>query len=218
VLQPSLALSGRVHFDGSSAAPQSLESVRVSLRPILTGAQIAVGQPNGVPDAQGAFTISGATPGRYQVFASVPSSPAGSRWLLRSAMINGIDASERPFELKPGEAAPELTVTFTDRTTEISGLLQDTSGRPAPDHFILLFPTDKALWPAGLQTRQARPASDGRFTLARLRPGEYYLVALTDLASEDLQDPSYLDQIARSGIKLTVAEGERKVQDLRIAK
>ena len=44
-----------------------------------------------------------------------------------------------------------------------------------------------------------------------------YLVAVADLTQFDWMDPAILEQLAAASFKLTIADGEKKVQDLRIA-
>ena len=72
----------------------------------------------------------------------------------------------------------------------------------------------------GLITRriqQARPASDGKYKVVGLPPGEYYVCAVTDLDPEDLYNSSFLDQLrAATQFKVTLGDGEKKVQDLRL--
>ena len=80
---------------------------------------------------------------------------------------------------------------------------------------IVLFPADRALWVSGSRRIvSAKPASDGRYKVAGLPAGEYYLCALTELDPNDLYDPAYLDQIVAGAFKLTLTEGEKKTQDL----
>ena len=47
-------------------------------------------------------------------------------------------------------------------------------------------------------------------------PGEYFLAALTDPDPVQLKDPSFLEQLAASAIRVTLAEGEKKVQDVKL--
>jgi hypothetical protein len=62
-----------------------------------------------------------------------------------------------------------------------------------------------------------RLASDGRFSVTGLPPGEYYLGVLTDADPSQLSDLPFLEQLATTAIRITLAEGERKVQDVKMA-
>ena len=110
-----------------------------------------------------------------------------------------------------------LVVMLTDRPTEIAGRLTAANGLPAPEHFIVAFPADPALWTN--QSRRilsVRPATDGEFVIRALPAGDYLLAALTDLNGFDLQDGRFLQALAAAAVPVTIAEHERKRQDLRI--
>jgi hypothetical protein len=142
----------------------------------------------------------------------------GSTWTLKSAMFNGRDVSDLPFDLRPSEEAAGMVVTFTDRPTEISGSVVDRAGRPAPGFPIVVFSTDRAYWTVGSRRiQQVRPSSDGKYKLAGLPAGEYYVCAVTDLDQGQLYDPAALDALAAGSFKITLADGEKKVQDLKLA-
>jgi hypothetical protein len=50
-----------------------------------------------------------------------------------------------------------------------------------------------------------------------LAPGEYYLAAVGDLDQTVLYTPAFLEPLVSSAMKITLAESEKKVQDVRIA-
>jgi hypothetical protein len=83
---------------------------------------------------------------------------------------------------------------------------------------ILVFSTDRATWyPQSRRMRPpTQPGSDGMFRFTGLPPGEYYLAAVTDLEQGDWGDPGFMDQVAAASIKISLGEGEKKVQDIRI--
>lgn len=77
----------------------------------------------------------------------------------------------------------------------------------------------KPFWRLGARrVASTRPGDDGRYVVPGLPPGEYYIAAVTDHAPEDLADPVWLAALVPASVKLTLAEGERKTQDLRIAR
>jgi uncharacterized protein (DUF2141 family) len=112
----------------------------------------------------------------------------------------------------------DLVVTFTDRPADLSGRIQDAKGRPTPEYFVIVFASDKTFWtPQSRWIQAKRPASDGRFTFANLPPGTYNLAAVTDVEQGEWFDPSFLAQLASASIKLVIAEGEKKTQDIQVA-
>ena len=56
--------------------------------------------------------------------------------------------------------------------------------------------------------------TSGTFTFANLPSGAYRIAAVLDIGPEDLRDPSLLEELAAASLAVTVADGEKKVQDL----
>ena len=70
----------------------------------------------------------------------------------------------------------------------------------------------------GVTVAPVRASTAGKVRLANLLAGAYYLAALADFEQADVYKPEFLEQVAAMAIKVTIAEGEKKVQDLRIGK
>lgn len=217
-LQPMLSFSGRVTFPGAPPAPGTLTQIRVTLSPLSVGstrepAAIAVSdtvQPDGT------FDLSGLIPGPYRMSISAPVRTAPVPLWLRAATLAGRDLLDAPIDMKALGNVTDVVATLSDRHTELSGVLRTADGQADPDDVVVVFPVDRALWqPASRRIRAVRTASDGRYVLADLPPGEYLLATLPDGASDELQMPDVLEQMAPTGFKFTLGEGERKTQDLR---
>ena len=169
--------------------------------------------PSVKPD--GTFEIRGIAPGRFTLSADLPADAKG--WSLRSARAGDRDLLDDFIEMVPGMEIRNVTLTFTDTPTELSGTLQSASGQPTTDYYVLLMPEDRALWRArSRRIVSARPSTTGRFLFTNVPAGSYLLAALTDLDALDLLDMSFLEQIAPAGVKVSIGEAEKKVQDLRI--
>jgi len=90
---------------------------------------------------------------------------------------------------------------------------------PTREYWVMVFSTDRSHWtPQSRRTRVIRPNQEGRFRFAQWPPGEYYMVAVTDGDQMDLTDRAAMEQIAAVALKITLAEGEKKVQDLKLAR
>jgi hypothetical protein len=109
-------------------------------------------------------------------------------------------------------------VTFTDRSSSLSGTLQDATGRIAPGYYVVVFSTDKSFWRAGARRlpEPARVATDGTFRFTNLPAGTYHLVALTEASQSDLYDEAFLEALKPSAQLITLAEGEQKTRALTI--
>jgi hypothetical protein len=181
-------------------------------------------------DKDGNFTITGVTPGRFRLTASVagvpgspepgvqmPSGPIAPRWMVKSSIVNGRDTIDAPVEIRGGEHLTGAVVTLTDQVTELSGTILDAANKPVPDLTVIVFSTDRTFWTsASRRVRAPIRSIDGKFRLTALPPGEYYLAVVTDVHPSDWGDPAYMEQLAAAAIKITIAEGEKKVQDVRI--
>jgi hypothetical protein len=206
-------VSGRVAFRGQ-AAPPSPSVLRISLLPLRVIEGTASATPSVPPQADGSFRIPDVAPGRYRVRVLGTGS-----WSLRSAVLNDRDTLDVPLEVRAGEDVGNLIITLIDRPTEVTGTLFDQLGRPAPEFSVVVFSTDRAHWSAAPRrvSGVVRLGSDGRFSVTGLPPGEYYLGVLTDADPSQLTDLAFLEQLATTAIRITLAEGERKVQDVKIA-
>ena len=138
-------------------------------------------------------------------------------WTVKSAIVNGRDVSDVPFEIRPNQSVSDVVVTLTDRAAELSrpgarcfgpsgsGIPTSSSSRP-----------DAAFRTPGARRFPApvRSATDGTFRFAGLPPGAYYVAALAELNQSSLSDDGFLARVAASATVVTLADGEKKAQDL----
>ena len=220
-LQEGMTITGRVQFEASELQPPAdLSRFRVSLMPAQGAGEVSLGAPVAAVDASGTFAISGVAPGRYRINATVPTgTPNANRWTLKSSIAAGRDTLDVPIEIRPQQHVQDVVVTFTDRPSEISGVLQDAQGNPTSGYQIIIFPADARMWtPQSRRIQPVRPAQDGKYTTRSLPAGDYVIVALSDVETGEWFDPTFLQRIAPAGIRVTVADGEKKVQDLRVGR
>ena len=70
---------------------------------------------------------------------------------------------------------------------------------------------------ASRRIRTTRPATDGRFTFASLPPGDYKIAPVVDVEPGAWFDPAFLQQLDATALRVSIAEGEQKVQNVRIS-
>lgn len=117
------------------------------------------------------------------------------------------------------EDAYRGVLTFSDRVSELTGLLTTGTNAPADLYSILVFTTDRHLWqPHTRRVRLARPSSDGSFVIDGLPDGDYFVSAVKDVGPQDLADPAFLARVALDSVKVALSLGERVVQNLTAAK
>jgi hypothetical protein len=213
-IQPAPAVSGRLVVDATAAkVPTSFAGARVSLQPVPDSDRRSNGLTSPITTvaaANGAFELPAVIPGAYRLTASLPSG-----WWLRSAISGGVDILDRVLTVE-ANGLSDLALTMSDRHSSVGGTLT-TSGGPATDYFLVAFTADKTLWRApSRRVRSTRPATSGAFEVADLPPGQYYLAALKDLEAADLEDPAFLETLIPAAALVTVTEGQKTIQDLRI--
>ena len=82
---------------------------------------------------------------------------------------------------------------------------------------IVVFTVERSLWlPNARRIKLAQPATDGSFSISGLPAGNYAIVAAEDVEAADLADHAFLSLLLESAYKLTLSEGERKLQDLKV--
>jgi hypothetical protein len=162
------------------------------------------------------FTFRGVPPGQYII------SPAlGDRtgtWRPQSIMVNGRDALDFPFEISGDEGIQNVTITFSDQKTELSGMVLDRNGAPSVDCTVVVFASDERFWtPASRRIDKIRPDTRGRYAVYGLPAGEY----LVALAAPDLfgrPPASLLKELRPRATRVTLGVGERRNHDVRASR
>jgi hypothetical protein len=218
-MQPAITIAGRLAFEGARPAPD-VSGVRL---PVMMAGQ-AIGNMNiGLPQIQlesgGRFAVAGIVPGAYRIgsLQGLPvqgiRAPLGG-WWLKSVVVNGRDILDAPLDIRQG--TDEAVATFTDQASELSGTVKDGQGKPASsDTFVVVFSTDRSTW--FFNSRRiagVRLDAEGRYSIRNLPPGEYRVIATTDLAQGEWFDPAALERLLPSAAAITVTGVEKKVWDI----
>jgi hypothetical protein len=209
-MQPGLTVSGAVRFDGTSP-PLNLAASRVNTVSIGTTGQVTVGTTAAQVAPDGRFTIASLSPGHYRLNVTTPKSET---WVYRSTSIAGQDTRDAPIDIRA--SLSDVVVTFTDRPSNVSGRVLAPAGAPPPDCYVILYSVERTTWyPESRRILSSRPASDGAYTIRNVIPGEYFIAAVEDVESSEWFDPEFLLRILPTATRITIGEGEKKVQDLK---
>jgi hypothetical protein len=207
VLRPGLRVSGRVEFAGARQ-PSSAELQRVAIR--MQSAEGRTSSPiavDGRVAADGTFRTFGYPAGRY--IANVLSSSIPAGWSIRSIVAGGRDISVEAIELSDADVGG-VTITFTDKTTELSGSVIGQKG-PDPAAEVVVFPADSMAWKdVGVVARRGRVervSNTGSFVISGLPPGDYFVAAVPGTLPGDRQDPALLASLMRDALRVTLADG-----------
>lgn len=221
-MQPGLRLTGRLVFDGTSKPLADLSAVQVILDDDAPRPSGPAGAGRGMApravsttNAQGNFDVDDVVPGVYRVRTSLVSDPNG--WWLRSAMVNGQDALDVPLRVDANTPLTNAVLRFSDRHTALSGRIEAPAGAAPGAYFLVVFPEDRAMWlPRARRIQSARAGTDGSYVFRDLPPGAYRLAALTDVTPDDLMDVTFLQALLPASIRVELADGEQKIQTLRV--
>lgn len=233
-LRPGMTVRGKIVYEATTKTPPTdLTKTSLSLSPMTTSAAtdpaavaaafLGGGASAAKVAADGTFTIGGVAPGRYRLNTPLGLIPVPGAnlmtggWTLKSVMVGGKDIADAALEIKPGVDVSSVVATFTDKPSELSGTVFDGLGRVTPNFPIVVFSTDQAYWtPSSRHVQTARPSSDGQFKVTGLPAGEYYVCAVTAVDRSEVYDPAFLEQLVGVSFKITIADGQKLKQDLRL--
>ena len=211
VLQPGLTVSGRMAVDAGTEPAFNRMTVGLAPVGLQKGDQSMIG-PAAV-ETDGRFTIKGATPGRYRLVV-MGGMPSG--FSLASAVFNGQDTLDIPIEINGTQNTGFGTVTLTTKTTEVSGVVKAASGEAAPGVTMIAYPAEERFWvPESRRIMATRPATDGKYQFKNLPPGEYRLVAVSDIEPGRWFDPTFLRQLA-GFTTFSLSAGGKHAQDFQV--
>jgi hypothetical protein len=140
-------------------------------------------------------------------------------WYLKAVYFDGEDVTDSGVEFTPGRTYDGLQVVFTQKTTELSGLVTDSRGRPVVDATVVVFPANRERWVfQSRYLRTARPDTEGRYNIKTLPPGEDYLIIVVqNLENGQGGDPEFLTRAREEAKSFTVNEGEKKAIDVKLS-
>jgi hypothetical protein len=216
-LGPPLAVSGRIVVQRTGAAPPPpFSQLRVNALPV--SAKSSATPTSATPAADGTFVLEGMIPGTYQIAMSLGGvSGAATPFATVSVSMGSRDITDVGTEIASGMPADPVTITMTDEMPQLSGHITLADGKPATDYYVVAVAQDQRYWIwSARRIKSARPDADGRYVFANLPAGTYRVAATTDLENSDLQDRSFLEQILAASAEVIVAQGEKKIFDLKI--
>ena len=148
--------------------------------------------------------------------------PVGQRsgWFLKAVMYDGEDVTDRGMEFAPGRAYEGLEIVFSQKTTDLSGLVSDDRGQPVLDATVVIFPANREQWTYSSRfMRTARPDTNGRYNFRSLPPSDDYLIiAVQNLESGQGADPEFLTRAREEARAISLNEGETKAFDVKLSR
>ena len=214
-MEPSAIVSGQVIFERASATPPDHLSQHIALEAFPVGGVAQLSYHARVDDG-GAFMIRGLARGEYFIRPGPP--PVG--WYIKAVMSAGHDLLSSPLDLTSIGEVGDLEVIYTDRPTEVGGVVYDARRAPVASATIVAFPAESSYRGTAGQhpdrVRAFRATASGAFHLVALPAGDYFIAAIDESTADRWQDPGRLDVIRRSAARVTLHGGDHTALDLQL--
>ena len=210
-LQPTGSLTCRLVLEGVAAPPSS---GLLQLTPADSGARLGLHNA-AVRQGEALVRFRGLLPGEYALRKT-----GLQGFTLKAITTADGDYTRKPLVIRPGEDVTAV-VTLTGEGIALSGVVHDRKGSPVPLASVIVFPTDQQLWtnygfaPTWILASAGR--SNGTYEIAGIRAGEYYVVAVASGSANAWADPRFLRRAASSAVRISLAWGDTRVLNLRLA-
>jgi hypothetical protein len=214
-LRSGARVTGRLEFVGTADPPAAdrLRQGSIQIDP-ADGRETSLNQgvtlARGAVDASGQFKTYEEPPGRYLIRGG--SFPG---WTFAGAFVADKPVGDAGLEIG-GEDVTGVVLRFTDQPSDLSGTVRDRNG-PDGAAAILVFPASSSAWintgRSPLRLRLIRAGTSGAYRATGLPAGDYLLIAVKNERA-DWQEAKYLASIASLATRITLGNGDHKVQDL----
>ena len=132
-------------------------------------------------------------------------------WWTRTVRVGRVDATDG-HDFGVARTVADVEIVVSTRPSGARGRVVTAGGAPAGDAIVVGFDQDARRWdqPVLANTFMVRPIEDGTWSIDRLRPGPYRLVAVSaaDARGDSLDDPEYLKTLDARARTVMLAEGE----------
>ena len=208
VASPGAFLEGRIVRSDGRPLPFDLSDLDISLQHLPTGATLGAGRAD--VRADGTFAVQSGAGTMHVEIAGLP-----APWHLKVATLDGVDVTDRPFELGAG-SGHRLEITLTNRVVRLLGDVTDRSARPVSNALVVLFPEDRERWQASRLIRTTFSHQQGRYELNDLPAGDYRVAAVATLPRRAWLDPAVLDRLWRSSAPVRLQEDQQQTVSLKV--
>jgi len=200
---PIRTLTGRIIVPDDLRGSMKLDQVILrrwdSVDSVLPNIVVPVG-------ADGTFNVD-LPEGRYRIVSALP-----AEFYVKSVRYGSRDVVDTGLVMDGG-ATGQVEVGIAQGITSVEGIVHNTKGE-------LVYGAKIALLPASSRRTNldlfftATTDTGGNFSISRVPPGEYSILALESLPREAVRDSEYMKQFEKQETKITVGGGVTKQVDL----
>jgi hypothetical protein len=214
-LSKPVDVSGRVRFDGARPPSGRRLGMVVQTGPVAERLSFLNGRP---PFSAVGDDLSFQLKRLYRLPMIVRITGLPDGWVLKSVLYDGRDVTYVPTEFGSGPSPGRLELIVTNRVARPLARVFDEEGRMITSCHVVAVPADPARWRLALGFVTVSPEPGGLMKLGPMLPGEYIVAAIPrDEAHILFADRSRVDTLAAIGSRVTLAEGDSRTLDLRLA-
>ena len=210
-MTPGVDVSGSVFIEDATtaAASETVSGLDMTQIRVMLRGDSAFGSGSSQPsDTQGSFLIENLLPGEYTVNLN-----ALNRGLyLKRIMVGNLEVAPGDTIAIPPDFNQQIYVLVSPNGGRIDGVASNRSGEPMPNATITLLPLDMPQTAPGDLvpglSKQTRTGTDGEFSLAGIRPGEYRLFAWEGTQSVPYLNAEFMGRFQARGERLSIQEGD----------
>jgi hypothetical protein len=209
-LVPGASVEGTLTVEATSTPkPLTFDGIRVRA-PFADGTSFG-DAPTGDVRIDGSYRIRGLMPGSHYVTIEGLPYP----WVLKSVVYRGRDITDASIEVESRQALKDVRVTITDAASEITGVVRDERGQPAPDALVMFIPTARHFWTrTSRRFGLLRTDAAGRFRIRGLPSGEYHAVATFDVDESEALRRDLLHELVVHGVPISLGDRGQRTIDI----
>jgi protocatechuate 3,4-dioxygenase beta subunit len=203
LLQPAAPpeLAGTVVVADKAAAKVS--GVQVALEP---KEYVGLGSPSATAGEDGKFTLKDVLPNTY--WMQVRNLPEGA--YVKSMRHGDQEVSDDSIDLSGGVGGT-LQVTLSMAGAQVDGVVQGADEKPVTGATVVLVPDSRRY----SLFKEMRTGDNGSYSFKGVPPGDYKILAWTDLETGVYQDPEFLKRYESQAEKLSLKESDRRTVSLK---
>jgi hypothetical protein len=159
----------------------------------------------------GEFTIAGLMPGPYFLRGN-------PTWLIKSVTWQGRDYTDTPFDATATQDFSDVEVVVTDAKPTLTGIVRDTTGKPAAGAVVVAFSTNDAHWTnrglTPIRMSSSTTSRTGAYQFPSLPAGEYFVVHVDPAQYASRFEPEFFRTASAGAARVTLGWGETRSLDL----
>ena len=205
-LTSGASVRGQIFFESQVEPTVTPDAIQPFTMPRGNGLQLPVGRGIGHVNDDWSFEIRGIAGPQLVRLAGLPQG-----WALRTVALSGRDITDTPIVFSRQMPTTGLQILLTDRSSTLTGVALDATGRPTTDYTVVVFPEEANLrvFPSRF-VRSARPNQEGAFEISGLPASRYLAYAAQAIPRSAWTNLEYLAGLAPAAEPFSLGDGETR--------